>query len=84
MMNTSKINPFAIGDIVYIIGKYMPDSSSPTVLLKCKISHIKHRQFIAYRVDGGPGEWPFSKKHYNKCVFKDENKAIKQFNEEKI
>lgn len=73
-----KLNPcpFAIGDIVYILAKYVPDPCAPLLLLKCKISHIEHRQFAAYRTDGGAGIWKFSKKHYNKCVFKDKSKAI--------
>lgn len=71
-------NPFSIGDIVYVIGKYLPDSEA--LLLDCKISHIKNRQFVAYRTDGKVGEWRFSKKHYNKAVFKDKEKAIAKFN----
>lgn len=70
-----KQNPFAIGDTVYILGKYLPDSCAPLLLLECKISHIEHRQFVAYRTDGETGDWKFSKKHFNKCVFKDKDKA---------
>lgn len=73
-------NPFSIGDIVYVLGKYLPDSEAPLLLLECKISHIKNRQFVAYRTDGKVGEWRFSKKHYNKAVFKDKEKAIAKFN----
>ena len=72
--------PFAIGDIVYVLGKYIPDSCTPLLLLECKISHIKHRQFVAYRTDGEEGEWKFSKKDHNKCVFTDKDKAIKEWN----
>ena len=71
-------NPFAVGDVVYVIGKYMPDCTSPLRLMECKISHIKYRQFVAYCTDGEPGEWRFSKKHFNNCVFKDKNKAVEQ------
>ena len=71
-------NPFSIGDIVYVLGKYLPFLEG--LLLECKISHIKNRQFVAYRTDGKVGEWRFSKKHYNKAVFKDKEKAIAEFN----
>lgn len=77
-----KSNPFAIGDTVYILAKYVPDPCAPLLLLECKISHIEHRQFAAYRTDGGPGIWKFSKKHYNKCVFKDKSKAIEVWEQE--
>jgi hypothetical protein len=70
--------PFKIDDIVYIFGKYLPDSEP--IFIEAKISHIKHRQFIAYVTDRRPGEWAFSKKHYNKCVFKDEQKAKEAWN----
>lgn len=73
----SKPKPFKIGDIVYIIGKYVPDPSAPVVLLECKIDHIKRKQFVAYSTDDRPGEWIFSNKHYNYAVFKDKAKAIK-------
>ena len=76
----AKPNPFAIGDIVFILGKYIPDACAPLLLLECKISHIKHRQFVAYRTDGKVGEWKFSKRHYNKCVFTDKNKATEEWN----
>ena len=76
-----KQNPFAIGDIVYILGKYFPTAHAPLLLLECKISHIKHRQFVAYRTDGEVGDWKFSRKHYNKCVFKDKDKAIEAWKE---
>lgn len=58
-----------IGDIVYIFGKYTFDSSEKPQLLEVKISHIKHRQFVAYRTDGGHGEWCFSKKHLGQSLF---------------
>lgn len=69
--------PFSIGDTVYILAKYVPDSSAPLLLLECKISHVEHRQFVAYCTDGSAGIWRFSRKHYNKCVFKDKDKAEK-------
>lgn len=72
-----KTNPFAIGDTVYILAKYVPDPCAPLLLLECKISHIEHRQFVAYRTDGETGIWKFSKKDHNKCVFTDKDKAIK-------
>lgn len=74
-MIKEKHYPFAIGDIVYILAKYVPDPCAPLLLLECKISHVEHRQFVAYRTDGGAGIWRFSKKHYDKCVFKDKSKA---------
>ncbi len=70
-----------IGDIVYILGKYTFDSAEKPQLLEVKISHIKHRQFIAYRTDDGPGEWPFSKKHLGKCVFLTYDEAEKALKE---
>lgn len=73
-------NPFSIGDIVYVLGKYLPSSESPLLLMECKISHIKSRQFVAYRTSGEVGEWRFSKRHYNKLVFKDKEKATVEYN----
>ena len=73
--------PFAIGDIVYVLGKYYFDFDAPLLLMECKISHIKHRQFVAYRTDGESGEWRFSKKHYNQCVFKTREEAEQAFRE---
>ena len=75
MTAKTKFCPFAIGDIVYILGKYLPDSQAPLLLMECKISHIEHRQFVAYRTDGETGTWKFSKKHYKKCVFTDKEAA---------
>jgi len=57
-----------IGDIVYILGKYYFDQKPP-LLLEVKISHIEHRQFVAYRTDGESGKWCFSRKHLGKCLF---------------
>lgn len=74
-------NPFKIGDTVYILAKYVPDPSAPLHLLECEISHIARRQFVSYCKDGSPGIWSFSKKHYNKCVFKDKDKATQIWNE---
>lgn len=82
MDKEKEVNPFAIGDIVYVLGKYLPDSSAPLLLMECKISHIKSRQFIAYRTDGEVGEWRFSKKDYNKAVFKDKEMAEKMWGEQ--
>ena len=81
-MNKKKIKPcpFEIGMTVYILGKYVPDATAPILLLECKISHIKRRQFVAYRTDGETGEWLFSSKHYNKCVFTDKAKATEAWN----
>lgn len=76
-------NPFVIGDIVYILGKYLPDSSSPLLLLECKISHIKRRQFVAYRTDGEVGEWKFSRKDFGKCVFKERKEAEREWEKRK-
>lgn len=72
---SARKNPFAVGDIVYIIGKYMPSAESPLLLMECEISHIEHRQFVAFRTDGEVGKWMFSQKDFNKCVFKDREKA---------
>ena len=76
-------NPFSVGDTVFILGKYLPNSSSPLLLLECNISHIKHRQFVAYRVDGEVGEWCFSKKDYNRTVFKERKVAEKEWERRK-
>ena len=88
MPNKLKKNPFAIGDIVYVLGKYLPASTAPLFLMECKISHIKHKRFVAYRTDGEVGEWSFSKMHYNKSVFTDKDKATEEWkrrsNEESV
>ena len=54
-----------IGDTVYIIGKYLPYTTEPYVIVSGKIECIKHRQFVVY----DKGEWRFSRKHLGKCVF---------------
>lgn len=74
-------NPFSIGDTVYILAKYVPDPSAPLHLLECEISHIEHRQFVAYCTDGSAGIWRFSRADFNKCVFKDKGKAERTFAE---
>ena len=79
MTDKLKPCPFAIGDIVYVLGKYYFDATSPLLLMECKISHIKNKRFIAYRTDGEVGEWGFSQRHYNKCVFKDKEKAKEEW-----
>ena len=81
-MENRELKPclFAIGAIVYVLGKYLPSDYAPLLLLECKISHIEHRQFVAYRIDGETGKWCFSKKHYNKSVFTDKQKAIEEWN----
>lgn len=76
-------NPFQIDMIVYVLGKYVPDPSEPVQLFECKISHIKHKQFVAYRIDGGPGEWMFSKKHHNHGVFTDKAIAVDAYERSK-
>lgn len=70
-----------INDIVYIIGKYIPDPMEKPQIMEVKISHIKHRQFVAYRTDGETGEWCFSKKHLGKCVFLTREAAEKVLKE---
>ena len=66
-----------IGDTVYIIGKYLPFSSEPYVLIYGKIECIKHRQFVVY----DRGEWRFSRKHLGKCVFLTREEAEKALEE---
>ena len=68
-----------IGDIVYIIGKYIPSSTEPYVLVSGKIECIKHRQFVVY----DKGEWRFSGKHLGKCVFLTKEEAEKALSERK-
>ena len=79
MVNKSNSFLFEIGDIVYIIGKYMPNAFEKTYIIEAKISHIEHRQFVAYETNG-PCSWKFSNRHYNKSVFKDKENAIKKLN----
>ncbi len=59
-----------IGDTVFIIGKYtfFAPAGTPKII-EAKISHIKHRQFVAYEIDNEHGEWCFSQKHLNVTVF---------------
>lgn len=83
MNEKSTPNIFEIGDIVYILGKYLPDADAPLLLLEAKISHIERRQFVAFRTDEETGIWRFSRKHYNKSVFKDKEKAMEEWNKRK-
>lgn len=50
------------------------------VLITATISHIQHRQFVAYGEGDPAGAWYFSRKHYNKAVFADKEKALCAFN----
>lgn len=68
--------PFAVGDTVYILGKFAISSYATTVLIEATISHTKGRRFVAYTSGSNYGTWVFSSKHYNKCVFKDRKKAM--------
>ena len=68
-----------IGVTVFIIGRYTPCGDD--VLIKAKIDHIQHRQFVAYTVGDEPGEWRFSKKHIGKAVF-CEREAVEKVLEE--
>lgn len=77
-MSSANNNPFSIGDTVYIIGKFYP--CAPSVLITATISHIQHRQFVAYGAGDNGGTWCFSKKDYNKAVFKDKEQALCAFN----
>lgn len=72
--------PFAKDDVVYILGRYLVNDNAPLLLIEAKISHIEHRYFVAYGINGSRGTWRFSKKHYNIVVFKDKKKAEEEFN----
>ena len=76
---TLKPCPFAVGDIVYVLGKYMVSAAAPLCIVRAQISHIYRRQFVAYGLDAY-SEWRFSAKHYNKSVFKSEAEAIEAWN----
>ena len=65
-----------IGDKVYIIGKYSVDPSEQAQIMYVEIAYTHQRQFVAYRLDGEPGEFRFSNKHIGKCVFLTEEEAI--------
>lgn len=77
-MSKTSENPFSIGDRVYIIGKFHP--LGEPVLITATISHIQHRQFVACGEGNLFGIWCFSRKHYNKAVFTDKEKALCAFN----
>lgn len=77
-MSDSNNNPFSIGDTVYIIGKFYP--CAPFVLITATISHIQHRQFVAYGAGDNGGTWCFSRKDFNEAVFKDKERALQAFN----
>ena len=68
-----------IGDTVYIIGKYLPYTTEPYVIVSGKIECIKHRQFVVY----DKGEWRFSRKHLGKCVFLTREEAEKELERRK-
>lgn len=71
-----------IGDTVFIIGKYVPDPSEKPRIIEAQISHIKHRQFVAYGIDDSNlGEWSFSRKHIGKSVFYTREEAEKALRE---
>ena len=71
-----------IGDTVYIIGKYIPDPSEKPRIVEAQISHIKHRQFVAYGIDDNNlGTWSFSQKHIGKTVFLTHDEAERALKE---
>lgn len=70
-----------MNDIVFIIGKYIPDPSEKPRIIEARISHIKHRQFVAYDLDeNNHGIFNFSKKHIGKCVFTTRKAAEQALN----
>lgn len=71
--------PFAVGDVVYVLGKYMVRADFPVCIIRAEINHVRHRQFVAYGLDDY-SEWRFSAKHYNKSVFKSKQEAIEAWN----
>lgn len=77
-MTNQTPGPFAIGDTVYILGKFVMSSYASTVLIEAKISHMKNKQFVAFTSGHDYGTWVFSRKHYNKCVFTDREKAMEE------
>ena len=66
--------PFAIGDVVYIFGKYSYDIDAPVYVIKAKIDHVRNRKFVAYSLEDY-SEWHFSTADYNKSVFKSKTEA---------
>ena len=70
--------PFSIGQTVYILGRYSFTSFAPVCIIEAKISHIEHRQYVAYGVNGSDGTWRFSRKHYGKSVFTERQKAVEE------
>lgn len=80
MTDDSKKCPFAIDDVVYILGRYLVNDNAPLLLIEAQIMYIEHRQFVAYGINGSHGTWRFSAKHYNITVFKDKEKAEEEFN----
>lgn len=79
MSKESKNRPFAIDDVVYILGRYIVDDNAPLLLIEAKIMYIQHNQFVAYGINAHHGKWYFSNSHYNKTVFKDKKKAEEEF-----
>lgn len=70
-----------INDIVFVIGKYVPDPAEKPKIIEAKIAEIKHRQFVAYDTSDCCGSFSFSKKHIGKLVFsirKEAEKALKK------
>lgn len=80
MNKNPKESPFAIDDVVYILGRYLVNDNAPLLLIEAQIMYVEHRQFVAYGINGSHGTWRFSKKHYNIVVFKDKKKAEEQLN----
>lgn len=70
---------FHVGDVVYILGKRAVSADAPVLLITAKITHVKHRQFVASEVgvNGEPNgeEWRFSNKHFGLSVFKNRSEA---------
>ena len=71
--------PFAVGDTVYILGKYEISEYAPLHIITARISHVDHKCFIAYGLDAD-STWRFTPRHYNKSVFKTEQEAIDAWN----
>ena len=65
----------AVGDTVYIVGRYGYTNDHMVYVIQAKIYTIKNNRYHAYETLNDVFEWSFNESDYLKAVFKDRESA---------
>lgn len=65
---------FKVGDIVYILGVYVPLGDTRIVEAEIKKTY-KNGKVLAYTTGGEPGKWEFYQNYFGKSVFRTHEEA---------